>query len=80
MKHTPAEDEDGNYEGGARLLLSGTMMRKLMSEGKRVPPEFSRPEVIAVLKEYYEQPGTQGRGEAARVRHGSEAELTGARS
>jgi sulfate adenylyltransferase len=47
-------DDDGNYLGGARLLLSGTMLRKLMSEGKRVPSEFSRPEVIAVLKEYYD--------------------------
>jgi ATP sulfurylase len=24
-----------------------------MSEGKPVPSEFSRPEVIAILKEYY---------------------------
>jgi sulfate adenylyltransferase len=47
-------DEEGNYQGGARLLLSGTLLRKLMSEGKPVPPEFSRPEVIAVLKEYYD--------------------------
>lgn len=47
-------DDDGNYKGGARLLLSGTMLRKLMSEGKPVPAEFSKPEVIAVLKEYYD--------------------------
>jgi sulfate adenylyltransferase len=47
-------DENGNYKGGARLLLSGTLLRKLMSEGKPVPAEFSRPEVIAVLKEYYD--------------------------
>jgi sulfate adenylyltransferase len=25
-----------------------------MSEGKPVPPEFSKPEVIAVLNEYYD--------------------------
>jgi sulfate adenylyltransferase len=25
-----------------------------MSEGKPVPPEFSKPEVIAILKEYYD--------------------------
>src|SRR5574340_732716 len=59
MKTCPHEskaviDENGNYKGGARLLLSGTMLRKLMSEGKPVPSEFSRPEVIAVLKEYYD--------------------------
>ena len=47
-------DDEGNYKGGARLLLSGTLLRKLMSEGKPVPPEFSKPEVIAVLKEYYD--------------------------
>jgi len=59
MKTCPHEtraviDDDGTYRGGARLLLSGTLLRKLMSEGKPVPPEFSRPEVIAVLKEYYD--------------------------
>ncbi len=59
MKTCPHEskaliDENGNYKGGARLLLSGTMLRKLMSEGKPVPPEFSKPEVIAILKEYYD--------------------------
>jgi sulfate adenylyltransferase len=58
MKTCPHEskaviDEDGNYKGGSRLLLSGTMLRKLMSEGKPVPKEFSKPEVIAILKEYY---------------------------
>jgi sulfate adenylyltransferase len=47
-------DDDGQYQGGARLLLSGTMLRKLMSEGKPVPKEFSKPEVIAILKEYYD--------------------------
>jgi len=47
-------DDDGNYVEGARLLLSGTMLRKLMSEGKNVPKEFSKPEVITVLKEYYD--------------------------
>jgi len=59
MKTCPHEskaviDENGEYKGGARLLLSGTMLRKLMSEGKPVPKEFSAPEVIAVLKEYYD--------------------------
>jgi len=48
-------DDNGQYKGGARLLLSGTLLRKLMSEGKPVPSEFSKPEVIAVLKEYYDK-------------------------
>jgi sulfate adenylyltransferase len=47
-------DENGAYQGGARLMLSGTLLRKLMSEGKPVPAEFSKPEVITVLKEYYD--------------------------
>jgi sulfate adenylyltransferase len=59
MKTCPHEskaeiDENGDYKGGSRLLLSGTMLRKLMSEGKPVPREFSKPEVIAILKEYYD--------------------------
>ena len=58
MKTCPHEekavlDENGNYVSGARLLLSGTMLRKMLSEGKPVPKEFSKPEVIAILKEYY---------------------------
>ncbi|HQU48103.1 MAG TPA: sulfate adenylyltransferase [Casimicrobiaceae bacterium] len=36
-----------------RLQVSGTQLRKWMSEGKPVPPEFSRPEVVEVLREYY---------------------------
>lgn len=36
-----------------RLLLSGTKLRKMLSEGADVPAEFSRPEVLAILSEYY---------------------------
>lgn len=36
-----------------RLLLSGTMLRKSLSEGLDVPGEFSRPEVLKILREYY---------------------------
>ena len=36
-----------------RLQVSGTQLRKWMSEGKPVPAEFSRPEVVEVLREYY---------------------------
>ena len=37
-----------------RLLLSGTKLRKLLSENGEVPPQFSRPEVLAILRKYYE--------------------------
>lgn len=37
-----------------RLLLSGTMVRKTLSEGGELPAEFSRPEVVAILQDYYQ--------------------------
>jgi sulfate adenylyltransferase len=36
-----------------RLLVSGTKLRKWLSEGSDVPAEFSRPEVLEILREYY---------------------------
>lgn len=36
-----------------RLAVSGTMLRKVLSEGGEVPDHFSRPEVLAILREYY---------------------------
>jgi sulfate adenylyltransferase len=36
-----------------RLQVSGTQLRKALSEGADVPPEFSRPEVVAILRGYY---------------------------
>ncbi len=38
-----------------RVAVSGTMLRKTLAEGGQVPPHFSRPEVLAILKEYYAQ-------------------------
>lgn len=37
-----------------RLLLSGTMLRKTLSEGGEVPGNFSRPEVLKILQKYYQ--------------------------
>jgi sulfate adenylyltransferase len=36
-----------------RLQVSGTQLRKWLSEGQPVPAEFSRPEVLEVLRAYY---------------------------
>jgi len=46
MKTCPHGKED-------RLFLSGTALRKALSEGGDVPAEFSRTEVLAILREYY---------------------------
>lgn len=37
-----------------RILLSGTKLRKMLSDGEPVSAEFSRPEVLVILKEYYD--------------------------
>ena len=36
------------------VLLSGTKVRQMLSEGKAPPPEFSRPEVAKILMDYYQ--------------------------
>jgi len=41
------------HDDADRLQVSGTQLRKSLSEGLEVPPEFSRPEVLAILREYY---------------------------
>ena len=40
-----------------QLQVSGTQLRKWLSEGNPVPAEFSRPEVLEVLREYYARAG-----------------------
>lgn len=49
MKTSPDKNKD------QRLFLSGTKLRSLLSEGKldEIPVEFSRPEVLEILKGYY---------------------------
>ena len=37
-----------------RVLLSGTIVRKTLSEGGTLTSQFSRPEVLEVLREYYQ--------------------------
>ena len=48
MKTCPHKKED-------RLFLSGTALRKSLSEGGDVPAEFSRPEVLEILRAYYKE-------------------------
>jgi sulfate adenylyltransferase len=37
-----------------RMILSGTKLRKMLSEGEEVPDHFSRPEVLTILRKHYE--------------------------
>jgi sulfate adenylyltransferase len=41
------------HEEKDRLLVSGTKLRKWLSANEPVPAEFSRPEVLDILREYY---------------------------
>ena len=36
-----------------RISISGTEQRQMLSTDADIPPEFSRPEVVTILKEYY---------------------------
>lgn len=38
-----------------RLAISGTRLREMFANHEPVPPEFSRPEVVAVLQAYYDR-------------------------
>jgi len=48
-----ASDRTCPHQPEDRLLLSGTKLRKMLSEGAPVPAEFSRSEVLDILREYY---------------------------
>jgi len=41
------------HDAADRMLLSGTKLRKALSEGEEVSTKFSRPEVLAILRKYY---------------------------
>jgi sulfate adenylyltransferase len=36
------------------LSISGTRQREMLSRGEEIPPQFSRPEVVKILQEYYQ--------------------------
>ena len=36
-----------------QIQVSGTEQRRLLSKGDAIPPEFSRPEVVKILQDYY---------------------------
>lgn len=36
-----------------QISISGTQQREMLSDDAEIPPEFSRPEVVTILKKYY---------------------------
>ena len=46
------------------IAISGTRQREMLSTGVDIPPEFSRPEVVAILREYYASLQTEQRASA----------------
>ena len=40
---------------GDHLTLSGTLLRKKLTDGGAIPEEFSRPEVLQILADYYQR-------------------------
>lgn len=42
------------HDASDQISISGTQQREMLSTGQDIPIEFSRPEVVAVLREYYD--------------------------
>jgi sulfate adenylyltransferase len=43
------------HSDAEHLIISGTKLRGMLSKGEDVPDQFSRPEVIDILKQYYKK-------------------------
>ncbi|MGI9374457.1 MAG: sulfate adenylyltransferase [Hyphomicrobiales bacterium] len=41
------------HDPADHISISGTQQREMLASNADIPPEFSRPEVVAILKEYY---------------------------
>ena len=41
------------HDSAHHLSVSGTELRRRLEQGEDIPAEFSRPEVVAILREYY---------------------------
>lgn len=50
---TMASERTCPHDAAQRVLVSGTKLRKALSAGGEVDPQFSRPEVLEVLRRYY---------------------------
>lgn len=43
------------HDDGDRVHISGTRQREMLSNNEGISPKFSRPEVVSILREYYEK-------------------------
>ena len=48
-----ASDKTCPHEASEHVKVSGTKLRKALSEDEEVPDNFSRPEVLEILRDYY---------------------------
>lgn len=62
MKTCPHTHED-------RVLLSGSRLRKMLADDEPVPENFSRPEVLAILAEYYKSLAPEQRADVSVAGH-----------
>jgi len=55
--HGMATSKTCPHDAEQRLAISGTRLREMFAKGEEIPPEFSRTEVVDVLREYYDSVG-----------------------
>ena len=48
-----ATDKTCPHDDKYRVNISGTMQREMLIKGQDIPAEFSRPEVVKILQDYY---------------------------
>ncbi len=48
------------HDAQDHVSVCGTQLREMLIKGADIPPEFSRPEVVEILKEYYASLGSTG--------------------
>jgi sulfate adenylyltransferase len=53
------------HDSKNHISISGTEQREMLSTDADIPPEFSRPEVVAILREYYASLRSTGKGSAS---------------